>query len=224
MHPLLLVPAAAAGVWLYARHRPRTGPGASAATRARQLRTPTVRIATALGVPTRRGHQAARWDAGAEGERRTAALLDRLTADGWTVLHDRALPHGRANVDHLVVSPGGVVILPDSKRWSSRYRVRVVGGRLLHGTHDVTDRLAGLRHEAATVRAVLGVPVTPLVVMHGAPLAAGEAVLDGVRIVPADRLLPVLRALGRAASAPGAAALARRADHALPPYRQGRPR
>jgi len=98
----LLALGAAGAAWYARRKVRRTGAGASAAARARQLRTPVVRVATALGIPTQRGRQAANWDAGAEGERRTATRLQELAREGWTVLHDRALPTGRANVDHLV--------------------------------------------------------------------------------------------------------------------------
>ncbi|MGC5004825.1 hypothetical protein [Streptomyces sp. DT203] len=39
--------------------------------------------------------------------------------------------------------------------------------------------------------------------MEGAPLVGGELVLDGIHIVPADRLVSVLRALGRRHAAVG---------------------
>ncbi|MEK8141749.1 nuclease-related domain-containing protein [Streptomyces sp. M10(2022)] len=100
-----------------------------------------------------------------------------------------------ANVDHLVITLFGVIFVIDTKRWNYRFRVSTTGGRLLHGTKDVTDRLDGLRHEARTVAAVLGRPVIPIVVIHGAPIDGGELMLDGIRIVPADRLVPVLKTL-----------------------------
>jgi Nuclease-related domain len=217
---ILLIAAVAVAYWYYRRPSRRTGPGASAAARARALRTPWVRLTTALGIPTRGARQAARWQAGATGEQRTADRLAPLLGEGWTVLHDRALPRSRANVDHLAISPTGVVILPDTKRWSARYRLRLVNGRLLHGTHDVTSRLDGLHHEAAAVSRLLGVPVIPLVVMDGPPVD-GELNLDGVRIVPADRALNVLRTLGRTPAQHPPAGLPARAAHLLPPYREG---
>lgn len=191
---VLVVVAAAA--WYVQGGQRRPGAGSSASARARQLRTPLVRIATALGISTRQGRQAARWEAGAEGERRTAARLQVLVREGWMIRHDLGLPKGNANVDHLAISPTGVVVIPDSKLWSARYRVRVVDGRLLHGSWDVTDRLAGLRHEARAVAQVLGVGVIPIVSMDGAPVDGGELLVDGIRIVPADRLVQVLRELG----------------------------
>nr|WP_203607042.1 nuclease-related domain-containing protein [Streptomyces sp. SID11385] len=225
---------AALAAWLYHRHQQRHRPpvratrpvrgngeaGASAAARARELRTPGVQLATSLGIPTQRAALADRSDAGAEGERRTAARIDPLRQEGWTILHDRALPPGRANLDHLAISPSGVVILADTKRWSARncYRVRVVNGRLLHGGLDVTTRLGGLLHEARTVSTVLGTPVVPLIVMDGPPVEGGELTLHGIRIVPADRACTVIRDMGRHATTKVPPQLAARAARLFPPY------
>jgi hypothetical protein len=194
--------AVAAGAW-YVQSRRRPGAGASAAARARHLRTPLVRLAELAGISTARSRQAAQWAQGAKGERATATLLDVLTDQGWTVLNDRALPSGNANVDHIAISPSGLVFVVDSKKWDRRFRVRVVGGRLLHGTRDVTSRLDGLRHEARTVARVLGTPVLTVVAMHGAPVEGGELLLDGIRILPASRVPAVLRALARRRAAAG---------------------
>jgi hypothetical protein len=47
------------------------------------------------------------WRRGAAGERHTARLLGRLEQRGWVVLHDLAIPGSAANIDHLVIGPGG---------------------------------------------------------------------------------------------------------------------
>ncbi|MDT0377282.1 nuclease-related domain-containing protein [Streptomyces sp. DSM 42041] len=220
---LLIAAAAGTAAWLHRGRlwrRPRHGAGASAANRARQIRTPAVRLADALGITTRRGRQAARWQAGADGERRTADRLQPLTDQGWTLLHDRALPSSRANVDHLAISRRGVVVLVDSKRWSARYRLHTARDRLLHGTRDVTHRLDGLHHEASTVAELLGTAVLPVAVIDGAPVAGGELRHRGVLIVPADRALAVLQRLDRTTPSPAVPGrtLARRADRLLPHY------
>ncbi|MFE9391683.1 nuclease-related domain-containing protein [Streptomyces sp. NPDC006784] len=217
---LFILAAAVALLWLHPRDRHRPGPGASATARARQLRTPLVRLASLLGISTRRGRAAARFEAGAVGERATARLLAPLVGEGWSLLHDRALPGSRANVDHLVISPTGVVLVPDSKRWSARYELAVWEGRLWHGGRDVTDRLNGLRHETAAVARLLGVPVVPLVVMHGAPLPEAGLLVAGIRIVPANRAVSVLRRIGAAPGRQNAALLRRRAARLLPPYQE----
>lgn len=68
---------------------------------------------------------------GALGEASTADALAELTPDGWVVLHDRLAPAG-GNIDHLLVGPGGVVVV-DSKNWSGAVVVNSdglrVGGR-----------------------------------------------------------------------------------------------
>ncbi|GGZ23637.1 hypothetical protein GCM10010387_16040 [Streptomyces inusitatus] len=214
----LVLAAVAVAAWYVQQHR-RPGAGSSAAARARSLRSPLVRLADLAGIQTARGRQADQWAAGAVGERRTAARLRPLAREGWTVLHDRALPTGRANVDHLVISPSGIVIVLDSKKWSARYPLRVSGGRLMHGDRDVTDRLRGIRHEARAVGQALGCHAAPLVSMEGAPIAAGELVLDGIRIVPADRTVPVLRSLNRRHRAAGEHP-GRRAAALFTPYRR----
>lgn len=197
----------------------RPGAGASAAARARELRTPAVRIAERLGIPTQRSRQAARWAAGAEGERRTARRLAPLTRDGWTILHDRALPGSRANLDHLAISPNGVVIVPDTKRWSARWPVTVQDGRLYHGDRDVTARLSGLRHEADTVSRVLGVTAVPVVLMDGPRLDGAPLRVDGIRIVAADQACRHLRTLASTRSGhPHPERLAADASRLFPPY------
>jgi Nuclease-related domain len=59
---------------------------------------------------------------GAAGERRTARLLGQLEWHGWAVLHDLALPGSRANLDHLVIGPGGVFVI-DSKHYRGHLRL-----------------------------------------------------------------------------------------------------
>ena len=51
------------------------------------------------------------WRRGAAGERRTARLLAPLERRGWAVLHDLAIPGTQANIDHLVIGPGGVLVI-----------------------------------------------------------------------------------------------------------------
>ncbi|MEU7092981.1 nuclease-related domain-containing protein [Kitasatospora aureofaciens] len=226
MSALFVLALIAAVVWAWHRYGKNggSGAGASAAARARELRTPLVRLAALLGVETSAGRTAARWEAGAEGERRVADKLAPLAREGWTLRYDRKLPTGRANVDCLAIAPGGRVFLPDAKRWSKRYPLTVRSGRLLHGDLDVTDRLNGLRHEARTVGQVLGVPVTAMAVIDGAPLLddrgrpAREFTVDGVRIVPADRIAEALRVSGRLPGQRTRSDLTRAADKALKPY------
>lgn len=51
---------------------------------------------------------AALYERGASGEAATGVALDELATEGWFALHDVAWPgRPRANIDHVVVGPGG---------------------------------------------------------------------------------------------------------------------
>jgi hypothetical protein len=55
-------------------------------------------------------HQQA-WARGAEGEVKLARKLERWTAEhGVVLLHDRRMPQGRGNIDHIAVGPSGVTV------------------------------------------------------------------------------------------------------------------
>jgi Nuclease-related domain len=58
--------------------------------------------------------EAVAWRRGAAGERRTARVLAALERQGWAVLHDLAVPGSPANLDHLVIGPGGVFLIDSS--------------------------------------------------------------------------------------------------------------
>ncbi|KPI33332.1 NERD domain protein [Actinobacteria bacterium OV450] len=197
----LILAVAAAAAW-YVQQQRRPGAGASAAAEARRLRTPLVRLAEAAGIETARGRHAKQWDAGVVGEKATAARLAPLVAQGWTILHDLGIPGSRANIDHIAISPAGVVFVINSKRFSARYDYRVASGRLMRDDQDITDWVKGSRHEGQIVAARLGCPVIVLVSMDG-PRLDRDLVLDGMRIVAADRVVPLLRSLSRRHRAAG---------------------
>jgi hypothetical protein len=130
-----------------------------------------------------------RWARGAAGERATAEVLRRLPARRWAVMHDVALPGRRANVDHLVIGPTGVWVV-DTKA----YRARIQTGwcRVLVG--GVPLSTVAVRWEAEVVSGVLGVNARPVVAVHGRGLPRRGRRCDGVRVLPARRLV---RCLGR---------------------------
>jgi hypothetical protein len=67
------------------------------------------------------------FEKGADGEAATAEVLAVLPSD-WVAFHDVRWPGRRlANVDHVVIGPGGVFVI-DSKNWTGR--VTVDGGHL----------------------------------------------------------------------------------------------
>jgi hypothetical protein len=136
------------------------------------------------------------WRRGADGERRTARLLSRLEQRGWVVLHDLAVPGSRANIDHLAIGPGGVVVI-DSKQYRGRLQFDP-SGLLWHGRHLLTMTLRTARWEADQADEVLGVAdvdVDAIVAVHGASVPWGRVVVSGVTVTPADRVPDLLQAL-----------------------------
>lgn len=69
------------------------------------------------------------WAKGARGEQRTASRLEKhLAGHPVRLLHDRRIPgHGKANLDHLAIGPGGLTVI-DSKTHRGEVRVERVGG------------------------------------------------------------------------------------------------
>lgn len=164
--------------------------------------------------------QAAAWDAGGEGERRTRELMRRLPASWW-VVHDRRIPSlDRANADHLAVTPGGRLFLIDSKMRHARNgaTVHAQGGRLWHGRTPMDRDLHSLRVEAECTANAAGVQVWRLICVHVAPVAGGWFEVQGVGVVSADRLLAVLVAAAGVPNPRAAALLAHRVDARFPRY------
>lgn len=103
---------------------------------------------------------------GAAGEERVGRMLDEARSPRVAVLHDRRIPGSRANIDHLVVTPGGVWVV-DSKKYKGQVERRIFGGilrpreeRLFVGNRDKTSLVDGMRKQMDHVeRAVSDVPV-----------------------------------------------------------------
>ena len=134
--------------------------------------------------------QARAWQRGAKGERHTARLLDRLGRDGYVIFHDLALPHSPANLDHLVVGPSGVFVI-DSKQWSGSVH-QSADGLVRHDHYRLDHTLATIGWQAETLGCLLGVPVAPLVCVHGAHIQHGGLRARSVVIVPATLLRSAL--------------------------------
>ena len=141
------------------------------------------------------------WEAGAQGERLVAEALAVLEADGWTLLHDVRWPgRQRANLDHVAIGPGGVVVV-DSKNWTgavtSRDEEVRVGGRSL------AKELAGLA--AATAAVTAQVParhrrdVLGVLCLVQQPVAPRE--VGAITVVGRDAVAGLLRALPTVLSA-----------------------
>lgn len=105
-------------------------------------------------------HQRA-WSRGRQGEEAVAEALERRTAEGSTVLlHDRRMPGGRENVDHIAVAPSGVYVI-DTKDLTGKVAVRtpVFGQpKLLVAGRDRTKLVAGPERQVAVVREAARMP------------------------------------------------------------------
>jgi Nuclease-related domain len=115
---------------------------------------------------------------------------------GWAILHDLAIPGSQANIDHLVIGPGGVAVL-DSKRYRGRLRLDS-DGMLWHGRHLLVSALRKTRWEADQADEILGIAdlqVPAIVAVHGASVPWGRVQADGVTVIPARRLPDLLRTL-----------------------------
>jgi hypothetical protein len=152
--------------------------------------------AAGWGLRCKPSPDAVAWRRGAAGERRTARLLAGLERHRWVVLHDLAVPGSRANIDHLVIGPGGVFVI-DSKQYRGRLRIDP-SGRLWHGRYPLAPALRAVSFAADQAAQVLpdpGMAVVPIVAVHGAQVPWGKVVMNGVPVVAARRLPSMLRQL-----------------------------
>lgn len=134
------------------------------------------------------------WNIGADGEVRTAQLLEPLAREGFIVLHDRRMRGGRENVDHLVIGPPGVFVV-ETKNYGGSLGVRrgelYVAGRRRTGVIDQVTRQA-----AGVGEALGGVPVGRVIVVHRADFPLfGQPKIDGVPIVKPRDLVRLFRSL-----------------------------
>ncbi|MFP5370327.1 MAG: nuclease-related domain-containing protein [Actinomycetes bacterium] len=202
-------PDRAAGASAEARH--------AALARAGRAETEHAALDDLLGpIRTPEPPRARHWGQGAAGERLTAQVLAPLAHAGWAVLHDRRLAGG-ANLDHLVIGPGGVWVV-DSKAYR-RNRIKVLGdGRLWYGKWCMDDVLDVVRWAAERVSDVLAVAASPVLCIHGARLPRDPLGWDGVVLASPATLLPALiRSPAGGGGEADVDALARRAAAAFPP-------
>jgi hypothetical protein len=103
-------------------------------------------------------HQSA-FHRGESGERAVAESLERRTEEGSAVLlHDRRMPKGRGNIDHLAVAPTGIYVI-DAKDWKGKVRVSAPlfgTPKLTIGGRDRTKLIDGLDRQVSAVLAALG--------------------------------------------------------------------
>ena len=127
---------------------------------------------------------------------RRPARLAPLERHGWAILHDLAIPGTQANIDHLAIGPGGVLLI-DSKQY--RGRLRLDQHRMLwQGHHLLVSSLRKVRWAADQADEVLGIAdiqIPAVVAVHGTSVPWGNLQADGVTVVPARQVPDLLQAL-----------------------------
>ena len=163
---------------------------------AEQSRLAAERVARLKRQLDQAEHATKAWDAGAAGERVVADKLSELVPRGWYVLHDVHWPgRPKANLDHVLVGPGGVVVV-DAKNWTGE--VRVASGVLWQGRYARTQAVEGALAQCAAVASVLAPPhrrhVRPLICMAAQPDLFGVTNSD-VAVAGAERVVGAIESL-----------------------------
>ena len=120
---------------------------------------PLARAGTSFFPPPetrRRRLQERNWATGTEGEEGLAACLSRRCPE-VPMLHDRAAPLSRANIDHIAIAPSGVYVI-DCKRYRGKIEVTtpLFGSQKLKvNGRNRTSLIRGLERQVAHVQAAL---------------------------------------------------------------------
>lgn len=91
------------------------------------------------------------------GEELVAAALDRHCRPEVAVLHDRAIPGSRVNIDHIAIAPSGVWVI-DTKRCSGKIEVvkpLLGSAKLKIAVRDQTKLVAGRTKQVELVTLVV---------------------------------------------------------------------
>lgn len=144
------------------------------------------------------------WASGAKGEVAVGARLDKQASESVAVLHDRRIPRTRANIDHIVVTAGGVFVVDPKRYVDKRPALRVEGGilrprvkKLIVGGQDRTKLVDGVLGQVERVRAALGdevIDVSGVLCFVDAdwPFVGAFFSTRGVRVVSPRRLIKIL--------------------------------
>ncbi|MEV1294161.1 nuclease-related domain-containing protein [Pseudonocardia sp. NPDC049635] len=151
------------------------------------------------------------WRLGADGELRTARLLEPLTGrtrrdrllcrpPRWRVLHSVPLDGGAADLDHVLIGPPGICVINTRHH---RHRTVLLDGDRLVVSGTATDAVPRARTEADRVRELLlprlgpggaAVPVRPVIAVVGTPVRVRRWP-DDVVVATEGALVPALRGL-----------------------------
>lgn len=130
------------------------------------------------------------WYIGAIGERAVGSILSRLPA-AWTVFHAVPVGEREADIDHLVVGPGGVFVVNtknhEGKRvWVGERTVLVDGAKHPYARNSELEA-SRIRHVLAS--AGVAAPVHAVVAVLGAKSFTVRQQPQRVAVLEADRLV-----------------------------------
>lgn len=133
------------------------------------------------------------WRIGAEGERKTGAILRKLPTD-WVVFHDLVLYGSRENIDHVVVGPPGVFTI-ETKNY--KHGIVLKDGRATSAGRSQQKVIAQAQRQARVVGLLTSEPVSPIVAVHGPGIEVKglfqKPIVGGVRLCSGRRLVKLLR-------------------------------
>jgi len=108
---------------------------------------------------------------GAVAERAVADSLAKRTADSPVVtLHNRRMPGGRGDIDHIAIAPTGVYVI-DTKDWKGKVQIETPwfgAAKLLIRGRDRTTLIDGLERQITAVRDALDRSGHHEIAIHGA--------------------------------------------------------
>ncbi|MEX0429290.1 nuclease-related domain-containing protein [Nocardioides sp. DS6] len=138
------------------------------------------------------------WEKGAAGERAVQEALAQLPPE-WTVFHDLHWPgRQRANIDHLVIGPGGVFVI-DAKNWSGQLQVRdgILRQNGYRRDAAVDSARAAARSIASLASSLPAAAVIPVLCFTGEAVPQ-QTTLDGVSLCSVSNLVALI--VGRPAA------------------------
>jgi hypothetical protein len=128
------------------------------------------------------------------GEQHVASRFSRLTRQGWRLLHSVGLASG-ADVDHVIIGPGGVFTVNAKHHPGARVRA---GARVVSIDGNTQSYILTSRREAMKVARLLtsacGFPVTvtPILAFVGATSVKNTAPMPDILVLRADDIERVL--------------------------------
>ena len=136
--------------------------------------------------------EARHWRTGAEGERRVGHALDALRRRDFVILHDRRMPGGRSNIDHVAIGPQGIFVV-ESKYLSGD--IEISDDRLFIADRERQNIVDQVYGEAVATQIALGeflnrarLTVVPILCIQGARVPWLDKRVSGIRLFSAREL------------------------------------